>query len=536
MMKARDRLGQSGREIDVKQGWSIAALVEASRLVGANGIRCAADGHLYVAQAFGGQLSRVDLSDGSTSIVSPADGHIVAPDDLAFDSKGNMFVTEVMSARVSCLRPNGRVDVIAGDVPIANGVTVHHDRIFMSEFRADGRILELYDDGRSPRLIADQVVAPNALSMGPDACLYFPLVPLGEVWRVAVDGGAAEKVAEGLAIPTAVKFDPRKPESLVVVESGSGAVTRLNIVTGHKELIARLPIGIDNLAFADDGRLFISYFTDGSIIEISPDGSTRPLLEGAMLGPFGLAVDNNGSLVVADGMSLATIDRGGVVRRPAMLLEHGFPGYVRGVAVAADGSLICSNSAGVLARYTPKGEAEVIADGLNQLMGIKLTAQGDILVCEAGEGRLLSITPEGDITVLASDLSFPTGLCVAEDGSAIVTEAKAGRVQRIAKGRSEVLISGLTEPAGVALQNGDLYVLDRGSHSLFCLEKGRSEPVVVATELPVGGWEVRANTLPGIADLMDGPLLPFADLVALPDGRLCFSCDVDGSLRILSRL
>jgi sugar lactone lactonase YvrE len=536
MVQARDRLGQPECGINVTQGWSLEALVEPSRLVGANGIRCAPDGHLYVAQAFGGQLSSVDLKDGSTSIVSPADGDIVAPDDLAFDSKGNMFVTEVMSARVSCLRPNGRIDVVAGNVPVANGVTVHHDRIFMSEFRADGRILELYDDGRSPRVIADQVIAPNALSVGPDGCLYFPLVPLGEVWRVAIDGGAAEKVAEGFAIPTAVKFDPRKPDSLVVVESGSGAVTRLNIATGHKELIARLPIGIDNLAFADDGRLFISYFTDGSIIEISLDGSTRQLLEGAMLGPFGLAVDNNGNLVVADGMSFATIDRSGVVRRPAMLLEHGFPGYVRGVAVAADGSLICSNSAGVLARFTPKGEAEVIAEGFDQLMGLKLNAQGDILVCEAGAGRLLSISPVGDVTTLASNLSFPTGLCLDADGSVIVSEAGAGRVRRIANGQSEVLFSGLTEPTGVALQNGDLYVLDRGSHSLFCLEKGRSEPVVVAGQLPVGGREIRANTLPGIAGLMDGPLLPFADLVALPDGRLCFSCDVDGSLRIVSRL
>ncbi|MFD2580153.1 SMP-30/gluconolactonase/LRE family protein [Novosphingobium colocasiae] len=104
-------------------------------------MRMGPDGLLYVAQAFGSQISSVDPATGAARVVSAADGAIIAPDDLAFDSHGNLYATEVMSARVSVIRPNGAIDVIAGDVPVANGITVHADRIFMSEFRPEGRDL-----------------------------------------------------------------------------------------------------------------------------------------------------------------------------------------------------------------------------------------------------------------------------------------------------------------------------------------------------------------------------------------------------------
>lgn len=146
----RDRLGLVPVLPCPESGFTIRTLVSPTVLAGANGLRWGADGALYVAQAFGSQVSAVDVADGTARIVSAADGPIVAPDDLAFDSHGNLFVTEVMAARVSAIRPGGTVDVIAADVPVANGVTVHGDRIFMSEFRPGGRIWSCSRTGLRP--------------------------------------------------------------------------------------------------------------------------------------------------------------------------------------------------------------------------------------------------------------------------------------------------------------------------------------------------------------------------------------------------
>jgi len=529
---AVDRLGLARLSPTAAPGWSVQTLVRPAALAGANGMRWGPDGELYVAQAFGSQVSAVNVQTGASRIVSAADGPIIAPDDLAFDSHGNLFVTEVMSARVSAIRTNGTVDVIAADVPVANGVSVHGDRIFMSEFNPEGRIWELYADGAAPRLIASGLMMPNALCLGPDGMLYFPLVPLGEVWRVAVEGGTPERVIGGLDIPTAVKFDSQG--RLFTVESGSGAISLIDVAAGTKSEFARVAYGIDNFAFAPDGRMFVSHFTDGEVVEIAPDGRQRVAVAGGMTGPFGLAAAPDGGLVAADGMSLASVDKAGAVSRPAMLLQHGFPGYVRGVAMCADGHLIVTNSAGQCARYCPGAEAAVLLDGLDCAMGVIVAANGEIVLCESGAGRVMAIGPDGTARVLASGLDRPIGIAEAPDGGFFVSEAGAGRVTHVKDGELAEVLSGLAEPHGVAVSDGRAVVLDRGTGTLLRSAVNGDAAEVLASYLPSGTHgKMQPNVLPGIAGLMPGPLLPFADIAVLADGRVAIGGDEDGSVLLV---
>jgi sugar lactone lactonase YvrE len=528
-----DRLGQSAPAAACAAGWTLKTHVAPAALIGANGMRWGPDGRLYVAQAFGGQISAVDVASGMAEVISPANGAILAPDDLAFDSHGSMFATEVMSARVSAYRANGTVDVIAADVPVANGITVHADRIFMSEFNPEGRILELFADGATPRVIASGMMMPNALCMGPDGCLYFPLVPLNEVWRVPLAGGGPERVAGDFNIPTAVKFDAKG--RLFIVESGTGAIIHFDMASGKKTEFARVAFGIDNFEFAPDGRMFVSHFTDGGVIEVSPDGNTRQAVRGGMLGPFGIAAGPGGSLVAADGMSLAQISTEGRVDRPAMLLQHGFPGYVRGVSVASDGTLVTSNSAGLVARYRVGEGAVPIHEGLDRAMGVALAANGDVVVCEAGAGRVLRISANGETQVLASGLSAPTGVACSADGSVIVSEAGAGRVVHIKDGHVATMLDGLIEPHGVTTSGGAVFALDRGAGSLHRIADGTSQ--IVACHLPVGTASgMKVNTLPGIDLVMPGPLSPFSDIAALADGTIAVGGDADGSITLVAQL
>jgi sugar lactone lactonase YvrE len=527
-----DRIGNQPRRLCAADGWKIDTMLAPAHLIGANGMRLGADNRLYVAQAFGSQISAVNIDDATVDIISPADGEIVSPDDLAFDSRGNLFATEVMSARVSAIRPNGTIDVIASDVPVANGVTVHNDRIFMSEFRADGRIMELFADGAPPKVVATGLVAPNALSMGPDGYLYFPLVPMGEVWRVTAEGGEAEKVAGGFDLPTAVKFDT--DGTLVVVESGSGAVTRFDPVSGTKTQIAKVAFGIDNLELVPGKGIFVSHFTDGGIVRIDAGGAAETCLRGAMLGPFGMTVSKNGELIVADGMSIATVAPDGQVGRLAMLLQHGFPGYIRNVVEEADGALICTNSAGDVARYRPGGEAEMIATGLDTLMGLVTDSDGSWLVCESGTGRVLRIDGKAELEVVADGLDKPAGIAIGADGTLFVSEIGSGRLVAIVDGKPQVLHTGMIEPHGVAVVGDTVMVLDRTAGKLIGVTAGTA--TVLASGLPTGGGVGRRiNTPPGIAGLMPGPLSAFADLAVLADGRVCIGCDGNGSILTLSQ-
>src|SRR5262249_49146064 len=149
----------------------------------------------------------LDVATGRLETISEMGSEIVAPDDVAFDPRGDLYVTEVMDARVSVIGGDGRSRVLRDDVPGANGITFHQGRLFIDECRMEGRLLELDLSGGAPRVLLENLPLPNALEAGPDGFLYFPLLGSNDIWRVRPEGGTAERVVGDLGTPVAVKFD-----------------------------------------------------------------------------------------------------------------------------------------------------------------------------------------------------------------------------------------------------------------------------------------------------------------------------------------
>src|ERR1700730_17423780 len=169
--------GRSGAGIspDLAEGWRLERLTPPSRLFGANGLRTGPDGRIYIAQVTGSQISALDIETGRLETISPKGGDIIAPDDVAFDPRGNLYATEVMDGRVSVREPGGRTRVLRDDLPCANGITVHASRLFVGECREGGRLMELDLGGGAPRILAENLPSPNAMEVRRDGMLYFPL-------------------------------------------------------------------------------------------------------------------------------------------------------------------------------------------------------------------------------------------------------------------------------------------------------------------------------------------------------------------------
>ncbi|MBO0881369.1 MAG: SMP-30/gluconolactonase/LRE family protein, partial [Mycobacterium sp.] len=212
-------------------GWQLERLVPPSRLFGANGLRTGPDGRVYIAQVTGSQISALDVDTGSLQTISPQGSNIVAPDDVAFDLRGNLYATEVMDGRVSVRGTDGRTRVLRDDVPCANGITVYRGRLFIGECREGGRLLELDLNGGAPQVLLENVPSPNAMEVGPDGLLYFPVMGANEIWRINPDGGAPERVASGLGVPDSVKFD--SVGRIVSTQAHSGQVLRIDPRTGE---------------------------------------------------------------------------------------------------------------------------------------------------------------------------------------------------------------------------------------------------------------------------------------------------------------
>ena len=512
-------------------GWRITRAVRPSPLFGSNGMRLGPDGWLYVTQVFGSQITAINPATGEKKIISPRGGAIVSPDDLDFDSQGVMYVTEYLNSRVVARMPNGEVRVVSDQVPGANGITVHQDRLFIDECRTGGRLLELFHDGRPPRLMADGLAMPNACAVGPNGLLYFPEVLSGDIWRVPLGGGERERFISGMATPPAVKFDNRG--ALIALESHTGDVTRIDLRTRQKTRIATLETGLDNLVIAPDDSIFVSSFAHGSVWEIAPDGRQRVLEPTGLIGPWGMTCSRD-ELFIADGPSLMRPGTDGAPERVAWIGDKGFPGIIRDVCADADGILYVTTTVGSVASFDPETHAsEALATGLDRPNGVACSSRGSVIVVESGTGRVLEIARAGEIKVMAGGLNFPTGVTIGDDGACYVSETGGHRVVRVDRG-IETVMDGLDLPQGIAILGDAVVVLDAGSRQLLAVSSADRRRQVLASNLPVGAaGGLAVKPLPGIPGIFPGPFVPFAGVATGTGGRIFIAGDADGSVLAL---
>ncbi|MET0269944.1 MAG: gluconolaconase [Sphingomonas sp.] len=508
------------------EGWSVSRVTPPSRLFGANGLRTGADGRVYVAQVSGSQISAINVDSGAIDTISAMGGDIVAPDDLAFDDRGNLFATEITEGRVSMLSPNGVTRVVNGDMPGANPITWAQGRLFAGECRPGGRVMELDLNGGAPRVLLEDVPMPNAMEVGPDGLLYVPIMGANEIWRVGLDGGAHEVVATGLGVPDAVKFDAAG--RIVSTQVHSGQVLRIDPRTGAREVLADIAPGLDNLAFVGE-RLFVSSIS-GQVNEILAGGRLRSLVPDGFNWPLGLAMGADGVLFAADGPYSYLVARDGARTLAGMLFTPGCPGYVRGVAAEAAGAFLVTTANGQVARWRPAEQtSEPIADGYDRLYGIARNASGAIAFAEAGAGRVL-LASDGGVEVLGTGLAEPMGVAFGPDGACIVSESGAGRIVAVAGGRAETLVDGMDAPQGIAVVGTKLYVVDARAKTLVEQDLAGGARRVIARDLPVGAPAgVTPKFLRAIPPL-SGPMGPFAGIAAGADGTLYVSGDAEGSV------
>ena len=520
--------------VEVAEGWRLERVTAPSRLFGANGLRTGPDGRVYIAQVTGSQISALDHRTGHLETVSAKGGEIVAPDDVAFDASGNLYATEVMDGRVSMLDTAGRTRVLRNDVPSANGITVHRDRLFIGECREGGRLLEFDLRGGPPRVLLESVPSPNAMEVGPDGLLYFPVMGANQIWRVDPDGGEPQCVAGDLGVPDSVKFDSQG--YIVSTQVASGQVLRIDPRSGEQRLLAQLSPGLDNCTFVGD-RVLVSNFT-GEITEIAPDGQTRTVLPGGLNWPLDLTVGDDGRLYVADGTYFYMALPDGSLQTVGMLFSPGYPGFVRGVVSSGPGEFVVTTSGGQVSRYRPAAsESDVLADGFDQLYGVALSPDG-VVFAESGTGRVLSLRPGCGVDVLAGELCEPVGVAIDADGACLVAEAGAGRVIKVNGSRIETVMADLQRPQGISICNRVLYIVDAGAKELIAFDLDNREKNVrhtIASGLPVGPPPgVVAKPLKGMPPF-SGPQGPFAGIAAATDGTLYISADADGSVLALRR-
>ena len=277
--------------------------VTGAKIAGVNGIHFGPDGMLYAASVIGSDISVINTETGEIIKSYGIEDGVIGPDDVAFNSKGEFYWTSILTGEVAGFNVEGN-KIISGNPGIGvNPITFSDDdRLFVAQCFYDNGIFELDPSGVSePRVILEglgEFCGLNGMDWGPDGRLYGPRWFNNEIVSIDVDTGELRIEASGLNVPAAVKFNSKGV--LHVLDTGAGKVFK--VIDNINIEVASISNGLDNLAINSSDEIFVSSYSEGSILKVG-ENSIEEILPGGISHAGGLSVYKN-DIVVADVQSV----------------------------------------------------------------------------------------------------------------------------------------------------------------------------------------------------------------------------------------
>ena len=371
------------------------------------------DGALYVALFFTGQVARIDVDSGATTIVA---ADLATPIAVKFNRHGQMFVVENDSGNVFRVNPvNGHKQHVATTRPGADNMAFDsHGRLFVSNSR-DASIVEVLPSGRARTVVHDGLIPASGVAMtGSGLATNLQVITLSALRTYSPWTGRLRDVAvQSFSDPTAAVSAPFSLGNIgsdLVVTSWVANLVQI-WDPAAKKIVALYPdfvVPISGIGF--QGDLVVAELGTGSVVRRVLGSMDKTVLAEGLYVPTGLATDGS-NLWVSDWAS-------GVVWQ-----------------IAANGE-----------RLNP---AVPVAFGLAAPEGIAITPDGDLLVVETGAQRLTRVDLQsGQTSTVARNLPVgvmappgapPTWLLsgVASDGygGIYVGLDKSGGVLKVVKAR-----------------------------------------------------------------------------------------------------
>ena len=239
------------------------------------------------------------------------------------------------------------------------------------------------------------------------------------------------------------------------------------------------------LAIDANNIVFISEERAGRVLQISPDGRVRSVID-HLKKPRGLAVDDNGTLYLAAEESKGTKTKDLVLKwkgRSLQVLASGFKKPI-GLTVDETGTLYVvaegeDETRGRLFRIDPSGPPTLIAAGFKHPSGLASTPDGQLLVAtervqgegEAGSGgTIYQVNPDtGAITrLVGSGFQRPHSVVLDRLGGVFFSAQARGDAddrgqisKYLADGTLTTFAAPLQKPRGLAFdRHGNLYAIE----------------------------------------------------------------------------
>ena len=471
---------------------SIEELTPKSPFHGIHGLGFDNQGHLLAGSVVGGTIYQVDITNGQSRIfMPPPQGQA---DDIAFAENGDIAWTAFLEGKIYLLTRKGQIKILAENLPGINSIDfAPNGKLYATQVFLGDALYEIDVQGKKPpRKIMEKMGGLNGFEIGRDGKLYGPLWFKGEVVSVDLDKAKIKSLAKGFQIPAAVNFDPRGSQNMLyVVDTKTGAITKLNIRNGKKTKIAQVKPAIDNLAFNHLGELYISNMADNAIIHIDKKtGASKTITSGVLAAAADLALWKD-ELYIADVFALRKLNiKNGQITEIARMFgdELDYPMHV-----AVNDRYIATTgwSAGSVQIFDRKSEKSLsLLHGFTTPHDLVIMPNGELIIAEFATGSLLRLSGKkwASKKTIATGFAGPSNLLLSEDSKYLyLIEYIAGRLIRLdlANNQIKIIAQGLHGAEGLCFLPDGRFLLSEGKYKHIIAINDLGEREILAENLPI---------------------------------------------------
>jgi len=467
------------------------------------GLALDGQGYLYIADLGNARVRRV-APDGTITTIAgggrlPAGGvnegspagavALSTPRNLAFDSYGDLYISDFGGQRVYRLGGDGNLTTAAG-TGIAgaagdNGAAILAQLSGPAGLAFDSQgVLYIADSGNHlVRKVAHGMISsfaraatPTGLTFDGLGTLYVADASAGDIAVIPVAGSPSSFAVAAVDVSFSIGFGVYGCAGSQVVLMGAKGVGK--IVAGGGKLAhgddgpavqARLnhPSGVSMDA---GGNLYIADRDNNRIRRVGPDGTITtvagtgaagnsgdggPAIEAQLSGPSSVTVDGSGNLYIADtgNQRVRRVTPDGRISGATSL------GLLSPVYAIPDGSgnlYIADAAAGKILTAGSNGVPATLMTGLSSPRGLALDTQGNLYYTEAGAARVSKRSPSGTVTSIGSSgaWNIPRGVAVDGGGNVYVADTGLQEILEVGPNGGVTVIAG-TGSAGFSGDGGN---------------------------------------------------------------------------------